>query len=190
MTPSDNSIRRNSIWLAKVDAKGRRLHPAVEELAYSKEAELARYRADELGDEAHITTLIEEATYRTSEAAFEKTLDDPFAYLFRTYTNLVDRTLRKTIKSFGLEQNILAHLARAESPENEIINELGRQQILGCMDEKGRELWERRRLGYTVEELATQEGQSGDHVGKRLRRAMQGAVRRLFIQDKSNKKYR
>jgi hypothetical protein len=85
---------------------------------------------------------------------------------------------------------MLAHLARAESPENEIINELGRQQILGCMDEKGRELWDRRLLGYTVEELAIQEGQNGDHVGKRLRRAVQGAVRRLLSSHKSDKNYR
>ena len=190
MASSDNSIRRNSIWLADVDSKGRRLHPAIEELAYSKQAELARYRADEIGDEAQIASLIEEAAYRTSEAAFEKTLDDPFGYLFRTYTNLVDGTLRKTIRSFGLEQHMLAHLARSESPENEILNGLGRQQILECMDEKGRELWDRRLLGYSVEELAVQEGQNGDHVGKRLRRAMQGAVRRLLLSQKSDKKYR
>jgi DNA-directed RNA polymerase specialized sigma24 family protein len=190
MTSSDNSIRRHSIWLADVDSQGRRLHPIIEELAYSKVSELARYRADEIGDDAQISTLVEEAVYRTSEAAFEKTLDDPFGYFFRTYTNLVDRTLRKTIKSFGLEQHVLAHLARSESPENEIINELGRQQILNCMDERGRELWDRRLLGYTVEELAAQEGQNGDHVGKRLRRAMQGAVRRLLLGHKSDKKYK
>ena len=189
MATSDNSIRRNSIWLADVDSQGRRLHPDIEELAYSKQSELARYRADEIGDEAQITTLIEEAAYRTSAAAFEKTLEDPFGYLFRTYTNLVDKTLRKTIRSFGLEQHVLAHLARSESPEDDIIKELGRQQILACMDEKGRQLWNRRLLGYTVEDLATQEGQNGDHVGKRLRRAMQGAVRRLLLNHNSYKKH-
>jgi DNA-directed RNA polymerase specialized sigma24 family protein len=134
--------------------------------------------------------VIEEAAYRSSGAAFEKTLDDPSGYLFRTYTNLVDRTLRKTLKSFGLEQHVLAHLARCENPEDEIISELGRQQMLGYMDEKGRELWDRRLLGYTVEEIAIQEGQNGDHVGKRLRRAIQGAVRRLLLKDRSNKRQR
>jgi hypothetical protein len=52
MTSSDNSIRRNLIWLADVDPKGRRIHPVIEELAYSKQVELARYRADEIGDDA------------------------------------------------------------------------------------------------------------------------------------------
>jgi len=189
MSSSDNSIRRNLIWLAEVDSHGRRLHPAIEELAYSKQSELAQYRSDEIGDEAEIATLIEEATYRTSEVAFEKTLDDPVGYLFRTYTNLVDTTLRKTIRSFGLEQHVLAQLARFEDPENAIVTELTRRQILECMDEKGRKLWARNLLGYTINELAIQEGQTGDHVGKRLRRAMHGALGRLLIRD-GDKKYK
>lgn len=189
MSTSDNSVRPNLIWLAQVDSKGRRLHPEVEEVVYNRQADLARYRANELGDEAQIATLIEEAAYRASEVAFERTLQDPISYLFRTYSNLVDITLRKTIRSFGFEEQVLSHLARTENPENEILTGLTRRQILNCMDEKGRELWERNLLGYTVGELAVQEGQSRDYVGKRLRRAMQGALRRLLLRDKNAKKY-
>jgi hypothetical protein len=152
--------------------------------------ELARYRYNEISDEAQIATLIEEAAYRTSEAAFGKKLDDPVGYLFRTYTNLVDTTIRKTVKSFGLEQELLSHLARCENPEDEILTEITRRQLLDSMDEKGRGLWERNLLGYTVGELGVQEGQSGDYVGKRLRRAMQGAVRRLVLRRKGHKNQR
>lgn len=188
MASPDNSVRPNLIWLAEVDANGRRLHPQIEEVVYSRQADLARYRANELGDEAQIAALIEEAAYRASEVAFERTLQDPVSYLFRIYGNLVDITLRKTIKSFGLEQQVLSHLARTNNPEDEIVSELTRRQILDCMDERGRELWERNLLGYTIGELAVQEGQTGDYVGKRLRRAMQGALRRLLLKEKRDKK--
>jgi hypothetical protein len=184
----DNGARPNLIWLADVDASGRRLHPDIEEAVYSKQSDLARYRAHEIGDEAQIATLMEEAAYRTSEVAFGRTLNDPVSYLFRTYANLVDTTLRKTIRSFGLEPHVLSHLAQCENTEDELLTEITRRQVLDSMDEKGRELWERNLLGYTVNELAAQEGQTGDYVGKRLRRAMQGALRRLLLKEKTDKK--
>ena len=190
MGSSDNSVRRNLIWLADVDPSGRRIHPEIQKVVYAKQAELARYRSDELGDDAQVATLIEEAAYRVSEVAYSQKLDDPAGYLFRTYRNLVDRTLRKTIRSFGLEEQVLSHLGRSESPEDQILSDITRRRVLECMDEKGRELWERNLLGYTVTELAEQEGQTGDYVGKRLRRAMQGAVRRLLLRDQGNKRYR
>lgn len=188
MRSSDNGVRRNLIWLADVDSRGRRLHPDIGELVYARHSELARYRSEELGDDAQIATLIEEAAYRTSEVAYDRALNDPASYLFRTYQNLVDTTLRKTIRSLGLEHQVLSHLARCENPEDQILTNITRQRILQSMDDKGRELWERNLLGYTVNEIAAQEGQSGDYVGKRLRRAMQGAVRRLLLRDQGNNK--
>lgn len=100
----------------------------------------------------------------------------------------VDATLRRTIKSCSLEQHVLSHLAQTDNPEDEILAELTRRQILDYMDEKGRELWERNLLGYTISELAVQEGQTGDYVGKRLRRAMQGALHRLVLKKKIDRK--
>src|SRR3569833_427952 len=106
MASPDNSVRPNLIWLAEVDANGRRLHSQIEEVDYSRQSDLARYRANELGDEAQNATLIEVAAYRASEVALERSLQDPVSYLFRIYGNLVDISLRKTIKSFGLEQQV------------------------------------------------------------------------------------
>lgn len=190
MPSRDNSSRPNLIWLAEVDPNGRRLHPQIEEAVYRQQSRLAQYRARELGDQAQIATLIEEVAYRVSEVASGRTLEDPAGYLFRTYSNLVDATLRRTIKSFGLEQDMLSHLAQTNNPEDEIHAELTRRQMLDCMDEKGRELWERNLLGYTIGELAVQEGQTGDYVGKRLRRALQGALRRLVLEKNGEKKNR
>src|SRR3569833_2566950 len=106
MASPDNSVRPNLIWLAEVDANGRRLHSQIEEVVYSRQSDLARYRANELGDEALIATLIEEAAYRASEVAFERTLQDPGSYLYHNNNNHKKKTQHKTIKSFGLEQQV------------------------------------------------------------------------------------
>ena len=131
-------------------------------------------------DEAELASLIEEAVYRTSRMAAERTLKDPASYLFRTYTNLVDKALRRTVKAFGMEAQVLAQVAKSENdPERAIVTSLTRQKVVECMDEKGRALWERHLLGYELADLATEEGQSTDYLGKRLRRATQSALRRL-----------
>ncbi len=169
------------IWLGEADPDGRPLDPSVKELAYKKQGELARYRANEMTDQAQVASLIEEAAYRTSRVATERCISDPGSYLFRTYTNLVDATLRRTVKLFGIESQVLAEMAKTVgNPEQGIVKDLTRQRVLESMDEVGRGLWERHLLGYELDELAAEEGQSQDYLGKRLRRAIQRALRRLY----------
>jgi hypothetical protein len=181
---ADKSFRRNGlIWLSDVDPEGRRLHPLIKELAYQKQLEFARYRAAEMTDEAEVASLLEEAVYRTSKAAHEKTLDNPASYLFRTYTNLVDRTLRRTVKCFGMESPVLSQLAHSGNPEHELVKRLTREKVVESMDEKSRDLWERHLLGYGLDELAAEEGQCADYLGKRLRRATERALRLLLRRD-------
>jgi DNA-directed RNA polymerase specialized sigma24 family protein len=179
----DDSLSRNIIWLADVDRKGRRLHPLIKAVVAEKQSDLARYRSTEMTDEAEVASLIEEAAYRASAVAHNKTLSNPASYLFRTYANLVDSALRRTIKSFGVEPQVLTQIAHSEDLESDLINRLTREKLLDSMDEKGRQLWERYLLGYGLDELAAQEGQSSDYLGKRLRRATERALRRLLHSD-------
>ncbi len=184
--PRKFSRRANFIWLGEADPDGRPLDPRIKEVAYQKQADLARYRADEMTDEAEVASLIEQAVYATSKIASERDLNNPAGYLFRTYTNLVDTTLRRTVEAFGLESHVLAHIAKSESPEQVIVKSLTRQKLVDCMDEKGRALWERHLLGYGIDELAAEEGQTADYVGKRLRRAAKRALHRLFDRTSSD----
>jgi hypothetical protein len=132
-------------------------------------------------DDAVAANLLEKAAYRTSRVANKIELKDPAAYLYITYTNLVDLTLRRTIQVLGLEHQLLAALALS-SPETEqdLIKKLTRQQIIALMDEKDRELWELLLVGYDMGHLAAATGQDSCYVGKRLRRALERALRRLL----------
>jgi predicted AAA+ superfamily ATPase len=178
---NNNQSRRGLIWLRDPDPDGYPLNPAVKEVAYRKEPEILAYRAEQMRDDAEAANLLEQAAYKTSRAANKTDLKDPAAYLYITYANLVDSTLRRTIQSLGLEPHVLDVLA-SSSPETEqdLIKKLTRQEIIALMDEKDRELWELLLFGYDTGHLAAQTGQDVCYVGKRLRRALERALRRLL----------
>jgi hypothetical protein len=48
------------------------------------------------------------------------------------------------------------------------------------MVEKDRELWELHLVGYDMTQLAAATGQDASYLGKRLRRALERAMRRLL----------
>jgi hypothetical protein len=181
--PAKNLQRpRSLIWLGDVDPNGHPLHPTIKEIAYKKEPDLVRYRSKEMADKAEVATLIEEAVYSTSRVAFEKPIPHPGTYLFRTYANLVDKKLRKTVGAFEMERHVLESIASSDNhAEEAAVRRLTRQRVFESMDENGRALWDRHLLGYEIDELAAEEGQTADYIGQRLRRATQRAIRRLFV---------
>jgi 5S rRNA maturation endonuclease (ribonuclease M5) len=184
-----DSRRRGLIWLGDADPDGCPLNPAVKDLAYRKEADILRYLANEITDDAEVASLMEEAVYRTSKAANKGQLSDPAGYLYRTYTNLVDHALRRTVKAFGLEGHVLAEMASTGiDTEQRLVKDLTRQRMIDSMDPKERDLWKRHILGYGVDELAVEEGQDPDYLGKRLRRAAERALRRLLLKRAASEK--
>ncbi len=106
--PTNPPRRQKSlIWLGDTDPQGRPLHPEIKELAYKKEADLIRYRSSEMTDEAVVASLIEEAVYRASRAAYKFNMSKPGAYLYCTYRRLVDQTLLETINSRYVDDSVL-----------------------------------------------------------------------------------
>ena len=79
-----------------------------------------------------------------------------------------------------MEPEVLAQIATSSShTEDELLKTLTCKKAIDAMDEKGRALWSKHLLGYDLEELAAEEGQSSDYLGQRLRRAIERALRRL-----------
>jgi DNA-directed RNA polymerase specialized sigma24 family protein len=179
---NNNPPRRGLIWLRDPDPDGHPLNPIIKDLAYGKEPEIAAYRASEMRDEAEVANLLEDAVYRTSKVANTRQISDPAGYLYRTYANLVDQTLRRTIQAFGLGNQVLAEMAiSSHDTEQTLVKRLTRQNLIALMDEKEQHLWERHILGYEIRELAAEAGQDADYLGKRLRRAAERALRRLLL---------
>jgi hypothetical protein len=179
---NNNPPRRGLIWLRDPDPDGYPLNPVIKDLAYRKEPEIVAYRANEMRDDAEVANLLEKATYQTSRTANKGEIKDPAAYLYVAYANLVDETLRRTIRALGFENQLLAELA-ISSPDTEerLIKKLTRQEVIALMGEKDQELWELHLIGYDISQLAVGIGQNADYLGKRLRRALERALRRLLL---------
>lgn len=182
LLPFTHFRRPNSlIWLGDADPQGHPLHPEIRELGYQKEADLIRYRAAEMKDEALVASLIEEAVYRTSRAAHRLSLSDPGAYLYCTYRRLVDQTLQGAVLVVNVDDSVLDQFPCAQCAEEDLINAMARDQTLDSLDHKGREILRGLILGYQVRELANREGQSPECIRKRLRRSVDRAFRRTVI---------
>jgi hypothetical protein len=181
---NNNPHRRGQIWLSDPDPNGHPLNPVIEDLAYRKEREIVAYRADEMRDEAVVANLLETAAYQTSRAANSRPIKDPAGYLYKTYANLVDHTLRRTIRAFGFENQVLAEMATGDHDiEQALIKKLTRQELISLMDGKDQTLWERHIFGFEIRELAAETRENPDYLGKRLRRAAERALRRLLLKN-------
>jgi Arc/MetJ family transcription regulator len=180
ITMSASANNQITIWLGDTDPDGNPLHEDVKTVAYEKVHEMTRYRSRELSDKAEVSLLFEEAAYRTSKAASKSEISDLAAYLWRTYKNLVDQTLGRAVKLYGVEEEMLAQIAEQKfETEEALIDHLTCQKFLALMDSSGRDLWVRRITGFSIKEIATQENQNSEYLGKRLRRAIERALRRL-----------
>lgn len=157
------------------------MDPRFTALAYRKEEDYFRYRAKELNDPAVTANLIEQAVYSASGAAFNTIIEDPAAYLFRTFANLVEAHLAKAPRTIGFEPGYLADIAGAtDDPEDRLNDRIYRTQVLGAMDSNTRWAWERRILGYDVKSIAKEMCVSADCMSTRLRRGLDAAIRRLL----------
>lgn len=171
-----------SIFIPENDPEGRQIAASLREFIQATKDQFASYRRDEMSDEAEVASLIEQAVYRTSKALSERAIDDPHAYLFRIYTRSVDKALQNTVKAYGMEPQILADIAQANvRTEEQILEALTCEKVVNAMDDRGRVLWQKHLLGYSLQEIAAEEGHTADYVGQRLRRAMERALRRLKI---------
>ena len=97
---------------------------------------------------------------------------------------MVDKKLREAVEAFGMESYLLERIVsidKGNQVEEVAVRRLTRQKVFDLMDDKGRSLWNRHLLGFEVNELAAEEGQNAEYIGKRLRRATQRALRRLLL---------
>jgi hypothetical protein len=167
-------------WIHPVDEKGCNVDVRFAEAAYQKARDLRQYRAQELLDEAVRAELVEKAVYAVSRATKSPILDVK-AYVFTTFARLVDERISRDNR-LGIEPTDrleelpepLTH-TRPASLEDRVY----RREVLDAMRPEDRELWERRMVGYQIEELAHELNVSPDCLSARARRGLEYALRKL-----------
>ena len=150
--------------------------------AYEKAPDFLRYRATELSDEAIRADLVENAVYAASGAERRESFRDVRGYLFAVFKRLVDQRI-------GRDRRENAPLpadrdGRLVSRESEIEEQVYCREVLDIlsevMDEKTIWAWNRKLLGYKLEEIARDLNVSANTLSTRLRRARDAARQRLF----------
>ncbi|HKD06453.1 MAG TPA: hypothetical protein VKB79_11175 [Bryobacteraceae bacterium] len=168
------------IWIPATDAKGTVADPLFTQVAYDRQNDFFRYRADEFPDPAARADLLEQAVFRASKAKTKAPLDDRQRYLFRTYQSLVDQAIAGTVKTISTEPFVLETLSAKRDSEQEIHDAIRKREALEAMPEYARKLWEKRLLGYSFEEISEEVHESADTLNMRARRGMKEAIGRLF----------
>jgi DNA-directed RNA polymerase specialized sigma24 family protein len=175
--PTDIARR---IWISEIDPTGQRVDPAFIEAAYRKENDLFRLRRREFPDDARVADLIEEAVYRASRAVRNEPVRDPGGYLYRVYSNLLDEEIVKEIRTVNSEDQFLEHLAGSANLTTDVTDQIYGRQLLEAMDPETRFVWEKRLLGYGVQDIAREIEVTPDCLSTRIRRGTKEALKRLF----------
>lgn len=170
---------RAFFWISPTDERGIPVDKRFADAAYRKANDLRRYRSRELRDDAIRANLVETAVYRCSRAEREEPLTDVAGYLFRTFKRLVDEWI---VRDQRIQHHPDEQLDRYNSPSSfvDVEEAVARREALDAMDPESRWAWERRLVGFQVQEIARELNITPDCLSTRLRRGMEQAAGRLF----------
>lgn len=164
---------RLSLWVSPVDEDQIPVDPVFLEAAYRIGGDFLVYRSRELNDDGLALELAEKAVHRASRALKTQPVREPRAYLFRTFTNLVDEQIRRCRRFLPLTEQVIQHIAERTGPsaEQEFEHEVDWKRILESLDETTRWVLERLRRGYTIQEIARAMGIRPNTLSQRIHRA-------------------
>jgi RNA polymerase sigma factor (sigma-70 family) len=157
------------LWVSPLDDRKVPVDPVFIDAAACIGRGFLRYRARELNDESRALELAERAVHLCSRANKRKPVDDPVAYLFRTFSNLIDRELDRLGRFLPWLDDFLYVAGKGQQEELE--REIEWREILESLDEPIRSVFHRLRSGFTVNEIANQLGISPEALSQRLSRA-------------------
>jgi RNA polymerase sigma factor (sigma-70 family) len=130
------------------------------------------YRARDINDPSRALEFAERAVYLASRAKKKRPVEDAVAYLFRTFTNLVDQEIERTRRFLSLDDDLLRAIGRrrAAEPEAEMEKAITWREALDSLDPTMQWVLWRLYWGFSVNEIAAQLGISPNTLSQRLSR--------------------
>jgi hypothetical protein len=174
-------------WIRPADENGFEVDKRFAEAAYQKARDLRLYRAQELQDEAVRAELVEKAVYAASRARKSEAVRDAKSYLFATFARMADERITKEraldhMTPAELDQFHVASVRSKKATLTDIDDAIFRRQVLDAMNAEDRWIWERRLLGYEVQEIAAELDVSADCLSTRIRRSIAEVTKTLRLQ--------
>jgi DNA-directed RNA polymerase specialized sigma24 family protein len=173
--------RRLVLWVSPIDEHHTPVHPDFLKAAGDIGLDFFLYRAAELNDDSRAMELAEKAVHRASRARKSRPVEDPVAYLFRTFSHLVDAELERSRRLQPLSDEMLNAVGRRESgkPAAELDRLILWREVLESVDETTRWVLWRLRNGFSVNEIANDLGIPPNTLSKRLSRVRQDLKKKL-----------
>ena len=167
-----SSDPRFVLWVSPVDAQGIPADPMFLQAAERIGGDFINYRARDINDPSQVLEFAERAVYLASRAKKRRPVEDAVAYLFRTFTNLVDREIERTRRFVSLDDDLLRAIGRrsAKEPEAEIEKAITWREALDSLDPTMRWVLWRLYWGFSVNEIAAQLGISPNTLSQRISR--------------------
>jgi len=130
------------------------------------------YRARELNDDSRAMELAERAVHKASRARKSRPVEDPVAYLLRTFTNLVDAELERSRRFLSLSDDVMRAVGRRELSEvqQEMDRSMEWREVLDSVDETMQFVLWRLYWGFSVKEIADEIGITPNTLSQRLSR--------------------
>ncbi len=160
------------LWVSPVDDRGCAVDPAFLRAAEDIGGDFFLYRAREINDPSRAMELAERAVHLASRAKKKRPVQDAVAYLFRTFTNLVDEEIGRARRFLSLTDELLHAIGRRRAAESmaEFDRNIVWREVLDSVDETMRWVLWRLYWGFTVNEIAQELGISPNTLSKRLSR--------------------
>jgi RNA polymerase sigma factor (sigma-70 family) len=160
------------LWVAPIDSQGFPADPLFLQAAERIGDDFVGYRASDLADPSRALELAERAVYLASRAQKKRPVEDAVAYLFRTFTNLVDREIDRGRRFVSLDDDLLRTIGRRQAgePEAEIEKSIRWREALESVDPEMRKVLWWLYWGFTVNEIAAALGISPNTLSQRISR--------------------
>jgi DNA-directed RNA polymerase specialized sigma24 family protein len=169
---ADGFDPRLVLWVSPVDDQAAPVDPVFLEAAERIGRDFFLYRARELNDGSRALELAERAVHKASRARKSRPVEDPVAYLFRTFTNMVDAELERSRRFLSLSDDVMRAVGRRDrtGPQREIDRSLEWREVLHSVDPDMQFVLWRLYWGFSIKEIAGEVGVTPNALSQRLSR--------------------
>ncbi len=160
------------LWVSPVDDRGDAVDPAFLTAAEHIGGDFFLYRAREMNDPSRALELAERAVHRASRSKKKRPVEDVVAYLFRTFTNLVDQELERARRFLSLSDELLHAIGRRQhgDVQGQFDRNIAWRELLDSVDEQMRWVLWRLYWGFSIDEIAGELGVPPNTLSQRLSR--------------------
>jgi len=162
----------SNLWISPVDERGGAVDPVFLEAAERIGGDFFLYRAREMNDPSRALELAERAVHCASRAKKKRPVEDVVAYLFRTFTNLVDQELERARRFLSLSDELLHAIGRRrpQDAQAQLDRNIAWHEVLDSVDEELRWVLWRLYWGFSIDEIAAELDVAPNTLSQRLSR--------------------